>query len=177
MVFQQNITIEIFPVLVSSRAPIASLLGQSCWVDLTYCGAGKRMSRGSGNPQQLTLGFLTTPHWNKCNQCEYNSLKKINNLSMHCTWWHKSDIAILIHAVPNRCTILNCQTTWTWFGFITTPLIHSMSGRIMGGPRLCLGRGYALQTYVGRPHIFVQYFVIWLHIFVQTYVGRQHIFV
>ena len=53
MVFQQNITIEIFPVLVSSRAPIASLLGQSCWVDLTYCGAGKRMSRGSGNPQQL----------------------------------------------------------------------------------------------------------------------------
>ena len=153
MVFQQNIIIEIFPVLVSSRAPIASLLGQSCWVDLTYCGAGKRMSRGSGNPQQLTLGFLTTPHWNKCNQCEYNSLKKINNLSMHCTWWHKSDIAILIHAVPNRCTILNCQTTWTWFGFITTPLIHSMSGRIMGGPRLCLGRCYALQTYVGRPHI------------------------
>ena len=157
MVFQQNITIEIFPVLVSSRAPIASLLGQSCWVDLTYCGAGKRMSRGSGNPQQLTLGFLTTPHWNKCNQCEYNSLRRRKtNLSIHCTWWRKSDIAIFIHAVPNRCTILNCQTTWTWFGFITTPLIHSMSGRIMGGPRLCLGRCYALQSYVGRQHIFLQ---------------------
>ena len=186
MVFQQNITIEIFPVLVSSRAPIASLLGQSCWVDLTYCGAGKRMSRGSGNPQQLTLGFLTTPHWNKCNQCEYNSLKRKNTQFKH---------ALHVMTQKRHCNFYSCSTkslhnsklpdylNLIWFYYHPSHSFHvgphHGGSEIMSGTRLCIANlcgqaAYFCAIFCGSIAYFCGAYISWCRLHMLHISNQMH---